>query len=100
MTCFIEPKGLQTLLAAVKGVPVEVLNKGSVKNIHIQMEDRMGGRKHATKLSHVESFALDPNDLATELQRKFQVLICLTLLYIQIVSVLQDAHIQNLKAFG
>ena len=56
-----------------QGVPVEVVNKGSIKNIHVHMEDRMGGRKHATKLSHVESFALDPNELAGELQRKFQV---------------------------
>ena len=33
----------------------------------------MGGRKHATKISHVESFALSPDELAGELQRKFQV---------------------------
>ena len=59
--------------ACMQGLPVEAINKGAVKNIQIQMEDRMGGRKHATKLSHVESFALDPNDLAGELQRKFQV---------------------------
>lgn len=59
--------------ADMQGLPIEVVNKGAVKNISIQMEDRMGGRKHVTKLSHVESFALEPNELAAELQRKFQV---------------------------
>ena len=57
----------------LQGEAMEVVNKGSVRNIHIRMEDRMGGRKHATKISHVESFALNPDDLAGELQRKFQV---------------------------
>ena len=57
----------------LQGEPIEVVNKGAIKNIHIRMEDRMGGRKHATKISHVESFALNPDDLAGELQRKFQV---------------------------
>ena len=62
----------QTAVWLMQGVPIEVVNKGAVKNIQIRMEDRMGGRKHATKLSHVESFALNPDDLAGELQRKFQ----------------------------
>lgn len=62
----------QKLILLLQGVPVEVVNKGAIKNIQIRMEDRMGGRKHATKLSHVESFALNPDDLAGELQRKFQ----------------------------
>ena len=31
----------------------------------------MGGRKHLTHLSHVESFGLDPDELATVLQRKW-----------------------------
>ncbi len=39
---------------------VEVVKKGSVKNIAVSMEDRQGGRKHITRLVHVESFALNP----------------------------------------
>ena len=39
---------------------VEVVKKGAVKNIAVSMEDRQGGRKHITRLVHVESFALNP----------------------------------------
>ena len=49
----------------------ETLARGNVKNIVISMEDRMGGRKHLTHLSHVEGFGLDPDELATVLQRKW-----------------------------
>lgn len=51
---------------------VEVVKKGSVKNIAVSMEDRMGGRKHLTHLSHVESFGLNPDELGAEMQRRFQ----------------------------
>lgn len=50
---------------------VETKARGNVKNIAVSMEDRMGGRKHLTHLSHVESFGLDPDELATVLQRKW-----------------------------
>ena len=50
---------------------VETQARGNVKNIAVSMEDRMGGRKHLTHLSHVESFGLDPDELATVLQRKW-----------------------------
>ena len=39
---------------------MEVVQKGSIKNIAVSMEDRQGGRKHITRLVHVESFALNP----------------------------------------
>lgn len=52
--------------------PVEVVRKGTPKNISIQMEDRQGGRKHITRVAHVESFAIEADDLATMLQRKLQ----------------------------
>ena len=42
-----------------------------MKKIVVSMEDRMGGRKHLTHLSHVEGFGLDPDELATVLQRKW-----------------------------
>ncbi len=51
---------------------VEVVKKGSVKNITMSMEDRMGGRKHVTHLMHVESFGLNADDLGAALQRKFK----------------------------
>ncbi|CAL5226777.1 g9634 [Coccomyxa viridis] len=49
----------------------ETLARGNVKNIVISMEDRMGGRKHLTHLSHVEGFGLDPDELAAVLQKKW-----------------------------
>jgi translation initiation factor 1 (eIF-1/SUI1) len=57
----------------VQGAREEVVRRGAIKNIEVRMEDKFGGRKHATKLSHVESFALNPEELAGALQRKFQV---------------------------
>jgi translation initiation factor 2D len=51
---------------------VEVVKKGSVKNIAVNMEDRMGGRKHLTHLVHVESFGLNPDELGAEMQRRFK----------------------------
>ena len=39
---------------------MEAVKKGAVKNIAVSMEDRQGGRKHITRLVHVESFALNP----------------------------------------
>ena len=50
---------------------IETQARGNIKNIVVSMEDRMGGRKHLTHLSHVESFGLDPDELATVLQRKW-----------------------------
>ncbi len=52
--------------------PVEVVKKGSIRNIQLTMEDRQGGRKHVTRVIHVESFGFDADDLAGILQRKFQ----------------------------
>ena len=51
---------------------MEVVKKGAIKPIKIDMEDRQGGRKHITRVAHVESFALDPDAFAGVLQRKFQ----------------------------
>ncbi|DBB17153.1 TPA: hypothetical protein ACH3X3_014226 [Trebouxia sp. C0006] len=52
--------------------PVEVVKKGSIRNIQLTMEDRQGGRKHVTRVIHVESFGFDADELAGILQRKFQ----------------------------
>ena len=63
--------GGETLrVLAVQGVS-ETLARGNVKNIVVSMEDRMGGRKHLTHLSHVEGFGLDPDELAAVLQKKW-----------------------------
>lgn len=51
---------------------VEVVKKGSVKKVVVGLEDRQGGRKHITRITHVESFAIDPSELGNLLQRKFQ----------------------------
>jgi len=51
--------------------PVEVVKKGSIRNIQLTMEDRQGGRKHVTRVIHVESFGFDADELAGILQRKF-----------------------------
>lgn len=50
----------------------ETLQKGSPKNVQVQLEDRAGGRKHITRLSGMEAFGIDPDELATALQRRFQ----------------------------
>ena len=52
--------------------PVEVVKKGMIRNIQLTMEDRQGGRKHVTRVTHVESFGFDADELAGLLQRKFQ----------------------------
>jgi len=49
----------------------ETLGRGNVKSVVVSMEDRMGGRKHLTHLSHVEGFGLDPDELAAVLQKKW-----------------------------
>eukprot|EP00884_Botryococcus_braunii_P009147 jgi/Botrbrau1/18233/Bobra.53_1s0087.1 len=51
---------------------VEVVKKGTVKKVVLALEDRQGGRKHITRITHVESFAIDPTDLGNLMQRKFQ----------------------------
>jgi translation initiation factor 2D len=51
------------------GAPEEVLQKGAVKNIHVQAEDRHAGRKHVTRVSGMEQFAIDPDELATRIQK-------------------------------
>lgn len=56
--------------AAAQGI-VEAQGRGTVKSIVVSMEDRMGGRKHLTHLSHMESFGLDPDELAAVLQKKW-----------------------------
>lgn len=52
--------------------PVEVIKKGTIRNIQVAMEDRQGGRKHLTRITYVESFGFDADELAGILQRKFQ----------------------------
>ena len=49
-----------------------MVKKGTIRNIQLTMEDRQGGRKHVTRVTHVESFGLDADELAGILQRKFQ----------------------------
>ncbi|PRW32977.1 Eukaryotic translation initiation factor 2D [Chlorella sorokiniana] len=49
---------------------VEVVRKGQVKPIVISGERRFG--RNITAVSHVESFALSPDEMAGVLQRKFQ----------------------------
>ena len=46
--------------------PVEVVKKGTVKKVFVQLEDRQGGRKHLTRVTHVESFGFDPDALGGE----------------------------------
>lgn len=50
---------------------VEVVKKGAIKGIKIGVEERQGGRKHVTHVTGMESFALDPEELSSVLQRKF-----------------------------
>lgn len=47
-----------------------VVRKGALKTIHLMTERRQGNKK-VTKASGLESFLLDPQALASELQKKF-----------------------------
>lgn len=47
-----------------------VIRKGAVKSIHIMTERRQGNKK-VTKVSGFESFLMDAESLASELQKKF-----------------------------
>ena len=51
------------------GAPEVVLQKGAVKNIHVQAEDRHAGRKHVTRVHGMEQFAIEPDELATRIQK-------------------------------
>ena len=51
---------------------VEHTYKGAAKHIGVVLEDRAGGRKHITRITAMEAFAIDPDELATALQRRFQ----------------------------
>ena len=51
----------------------QTIQKGELRPIQVAMEDRQGGRKHLTRVWGLEAFALDPDELAGVLQRKFQV---------------------------
>jgi len=50
---------------SLQGERVESVRKGSIKNIEVKMDDKFGGRKHATKLSHLESFAHKTEDISS-----------------------------------
>jgi translation initiation factor 2D len=52
-----------------RGNEVVVL-KGAIRTLQIMTERRQGNKK-MTQLSGVESFLMDPNSLASELQKKF-----------------------------
>ena len=54
------------------GTQDEVIRKGAIKNIHVLAEDRHAGRKFITRVTHLESFAIDPQEFAGNLQRTFK----------------------------
>ena len=41
-----------------------MVKKGTIRNIQLTIEDRQGGRKHVTRVTHVESFGFDADELA------------------------------------
>lgn len=47
-----------------------VVRKGAIRTLQIMTERRQGNKK-MTRLSGVESFLMDPDSLASELQKKF-----------------------------
>ncbi len=49
---------------------MEVVRKGQVRPVSIADEKRSG--RDVTKVAHLESFALVPDDMAAVFQRKFQ----------------------------
>jgi translation initiation factor 2D len=51
--------------------PEEVLQKGSIKNIRITAEDRHAGRKHVTRVTGLEFFAIEPEELSSRIQKGF-----------------------------
>merc|ERR1712060_18407 len=56
------------------GKPADtVIRKGAIKNIVIHAEDRHAGRKFVTKVVNLESYAVDPDELGSVLQRQLNI---------------------------
>jgi len=49
----------------------EVLQKGAPKNIRVTAEDRHAGRKHVTRVTGLEYFAIDPDELGSRVQKGY-----------------------------
>jgi len=50
---------------------ISELRKGSIGEISIVVEDRQGGRKHITKVTGLENFAIDPSEISSKLPHLF-----------------------------
>ncbi|GHP07443.1 hypothetical protein PPROV_000618500 [Pycnococcus provasolii] len=53
------------------GEPLENTRKGQCKHVFIQVEDRHAGRKFITRISGMEYFAMEPEELANSLQKVY-----------------------------
>lgn len=62
-------KRMQVHHIVIRGTQ-EVIRKGAIKTIQIMTERRQGNKK-MTRLSGLECFLMDPDSLASELQKKF-----------------------------
>ena len=51
------------------GAGEETLQKGAIRNVRVSVEDRHAGRKHLTKVSGMEAFAIDPDEFAARVQK-------------------------------
>ena len=51
--------------------PSQVVKKGGVKNMHLQVEERQAGRKFITKVAGMEYFGIDPEELSASAQKKY-----------------------------
>jgi translation initiation factor 2D len=48
-----------------------LVKKGDVRPVGISLEQRHGGRKHLTNISHLEKFGIDPERFSESCQKKF-----------------------------
>jgi len=53
------------------GATEEVVQKGGVKNIRVTAEDRHAGRKHVTRVTGLEYFAIEPDELGGRVQKLY-----------------------------
>lgn len=61
-----------TTTDAATGAVTSVVRKGAIKHIRVHAEDRHAGRKYITRVTGLESFGIEPEELAGNLQRTFK----------------------------
>ena len=52
--------------------PLETTKKGQIRHVCIKTEDRCAGRKFVTRITGMEYYSIDPEELGNDLQKKYK----------------------------